>query len=446
MVEHQQGAEIRSVLMKKLLIVTYYWPPSGGGGVQRWLKFVKYLPNYGWEPVVYTPSNQNAPSHDLTLLKDVSSQTKIIRRKIWEPYFIYRWITGRKGSENLGASFASGKRSKPFIDNLANLARSNIFIPDSRKCWIKPSVAFLKKILPEQNIDVIVTTGPPHSLHLIGLQLKRTLHIKWVADFRDPWTDIDYFSQLKMTRWAKSKHLRLEKMVIENCDKVLCVSPSNKQRLLDKAIANVEVITNGFDYADRMQELVELDAKFSLVHIGTLMANRNPEVLWSVLNQLKEEIRDFKDDLQLKLIGETDVSIVDALKKHKLTPNTQIIPPIPHKEAIIAQKQAQALLVFINKTGDSKGMVTGKVFEYIMANRPILAIGPEDGDLAQILKDTNSGVISGFRDRDGLKKNITDFYRRYKANNLINQATNLASYSRKSLSKDLAEVLNDLVK
>ncbi len=431
--------------MKKVLVITYYWPPSGGGGVQRWLKFTKYLPEFGWEPIVYTPDNQNAPALDETLLHDISKKLKVIRKPIWEPYSLYRIFTRRKKNENLGASFASGKKSNLFIENASNWIRSNFFIPDARKFWIAPSVKFLKKYLKVHGIEVIVTTGPPHSMHLIGMKLKEMTGVKWLADFRDPWTDIDFYDQLKLTGWANKRHHHLERKVLQKADLVISVSESNKQQLLKKSDANIQVITNGFDERDFHDTSSKLDEEFTIAHIGTFMANRNPDVLWEVLSELISENKDFKVDFVLHLIGKTDAMILDVVNKKGLSNYLRITGAVTHKEAIQFQKNSQVLLITVNKTGDSKGMVTGKVFEYLVSGRPILAIGPEDGDLAKILKDTATGVISDFKNKIDLKENIQTFYREYKNKTLKVNPGNLDAYSRKNLTKKMAESLSALL-
>lgn len=430
--------------MKKVLVITYYWPPSGGGGVQRWLKFTKYLPGFGWQPIVYTPEFQNAPDYDQSLQKDISHELEVIKSPIWEPYSIYRFLTGRQKKENLGAAFASKQGGNKFIEGVSNWIRSNLFIPDARRFWIKPSIKLLKNYLTENHVDAIVTTGPPHSMHLIGLKLKELLGVKWIADFRDPWTDIDYFDELKLTNWAKRQHEQLEKKVIGNADLVVCVSSSNKQKLLDKADGNIKIITNGFDPDDDTGVPLKLDKKFSLAHIGTFMANRNPDVLWEVLQDLARENHEFQEDFELVLVGKVDAVILDAIAKCGLKKYVKSMGSVSHEKAVVFQKKSQLLLITVNKSGDSKGMVTGKIFEYLMSGRPILAIGPEDGDLANILKETNTGVISTFNNKSDLKKNIEAYYDQFKVGKLETRERNLKRYSRKSLTKNLVDLLNDL--
>ena len=413
--------------------------------MQRWLKFVKYLPKYGWKPIVYTPQVQNAPNYDQSLLRDIEQDLDVIRTPIWEPYSIYRFITGRKEKENLGAAFASSKGSNNFVEGISNWIRSNFFIPDARKFWIKPSIKFLSNYLRENPVDIVVTTGPPHSMHLIGLGIKKKLGLNWVADFRDPWTDIDFYNELKLTGWANRRHHILEKSVLENADLVISVSQSNRDKLRKKASSNIEVITNGYDPEDVEEVHVKLNDKFTIAHIGTFMENRNPLVLWTILAELVDEHADFASDFCLVLVGNTDTQIIKTIERHQLKDFLIYHQAVAHSEAVRFQKSSQVLLLSVNKSGDSKGMVTGKVFEYMISGRPILAIGPEDGDLAKILKETNTGVISDFENGKELKKNILYLYKNYKQGTLKTSSKNLSTYSREKLTGDLVGFFNQLI-
>ena len=201
---------------KKVLIITYYWPPSGGAGVQRWLKFVKYLPKFGWEPIVFTVQNGEYPVIDNSLVNDVSSNLQVIKSPIWEPYSVYKKLTGRKKEETINSGFLVESEKSKFIENIGKWIRGNFFIPDARKFWIKPSVKTLSNFLIKHPVDIIISSGPPHSSHLIAKKLKSKFNIPWVSDFRDPWTNIDYYKELKLTKWADQKHKVLEKDVLKN--------------------------------------------------------------------------------------------------------------------------------------------------------------------------------------------------------------------------------------
>ncbi|HKI88004.1 MAG TPA: hypothetical protein VKA38_03185, partial [Draconibacterium sp.] len=177
--------------MKRVLIITYYWPPSGGGGVQRWLKFVKYLPSNGWKPVVAVPENPEYPVIDLSLQEDVPKEAEIIKLPIWEPYGIFKKITGRKKEERVNTGLLFDEKKQTSIEKISLAIRGNFLIPDPRIFWVKPSIKRLKKLIPELNVEAIITTGPPHSVHLIGYRLNKIFGIPWIADLRDPWSNLD---------------------------------------------------------------------------------------------------------------------------------------------------------------------------------------------------------------------------------------------------------------
>lgn len=438
--------------MKKVLIITYYWPPGGGAGVQRWLKFVKYLRFFGWEPIVYTPENPENPVTDESLLKDIPQHLTVLKTKIFEPYDIYKIFVGRKKEEKINAGFLSEKKKPKFTEKIAVWIRGNLFIPDARKFWIRPSVKFLEEYLKKNKVDALVSTGPPHSMHLIALRLKQSLNIPWLADFRDPWTNIDYYEDLMLSKWADRKHHRLELQVLQRADGIVTVGETMKREfaclLKESGTARpsgIHVITNGYDEDDIYREKVELDKKFSLAHIGTLVPSRNPEILWTVLCALAAENPDFSLDLEIKFVGKVDFSVMESLKRKGLEKCVKRIDYLPHKEVIKIQQQSQVLLLLSNNTKNAKGILTGKFFEYLSAKRPILAIGAPDGDMAKILHDTNAGVISDFNDEKLLRKHLLFYYENYKKGELSGNGSAIEKYSRKELTASLSRLLDSLL-
>lgn len=285
---------------KKILIISYYWPPAGGPGVQRWLKFVKYLPDFAIEPHVYVPDNPTYPLLDEKLVDEVSNKAIIIKQPIFEPYGLASVFSKNK-TKKISSGIMPHQKKQSFVEKLLLWVRGNVFIPDARVFWVKPSVTFLKRYLKEHQIDTIITTGPPHSLHLIGLQLKKELNITWLADFRDPWTTIGYHKELKLSSWAARKHKALEKEVMNSCDQLMVTSPTTKIEFEAITTKSIEVITNGYDLEQVSKK--PLDEKFTLAHIGSLLSARNPIILWKALQELIAENRAFKEQFQLKLIG-----------------------------------------------------------------------------------------------------------------------------------------------
>ena len=431
--------------MKKVLIVTYYWIPSGGAGVQRWVKFTKYLRDFGWEPVIYTPENPEYPAIDYSFEKDIPSDIEVIKTPIWEPYDLYRNIMGKKG-ESINAGFISENKKSGWKDKLSIWIRGNFLIPDPRRFWIKSSVKFLSEYLKENRVDAIISTGPPHSMHLIALGVKKHFpDLPWLADFRDPWTNIDFYNELNLTFIADKIHHRLEKKVVRNTDCLVTVSQGWMNGFLAMKPKKTKVITNGFDAADIHVGDIEPDKKFSISHIGTLNAARNPKILWEVLGEMCNENAEFRADLQIQLIGKVDYSVTEQLKSAGLENQLNKIDYLPHQQAIEKQQSSQILLLLINQSANANGILTGKFYEYMASRRPILAIGPTNGDAAAVLNETQAGKMVDFDDKENTKKIVLEYYRLYKNEALTVQSNAIMQYSRKSLTGELSKTLNELI-
>lgn len=421
----------------KLLIITYYWPPSGGSGVQRWLKFTKYLREFGVEPVIYTVDNPKYAIEDVSLENEIPKGIETLRTPIFEPNSLLSIF----GSKNKKESAGFLNPNPSFFGKIMQYIRANYFIPDARKYWIKPSVKYLKNYLKENSIDAVVTTGPPHSLHLIGLELKKQTSIKWVSDFRDPWTEIDYFHQLPLTDRAKRKHQKLEEQVLRVSDKVIVIGKTMKENFL-KYTDKIEVITNGFDTKET-SDSKNLDAEFSITHVGMMNADRNPSALWQVLKEICDEDSSFKSNLKIRLIGKLANEVKENLNIFDDS-NLEFIDYLKHQEVNRYQVSTQILLLSINNVPSAKGIITGKIFEYLQAKRPILAIGPEDGDAAEILKKTNAGYIFGFENKAELKQHVLKLYKQYKEKKLVIESNDIQQYHRKNLTAKLATVIKTL--
>lgn len=435
--------------MKKVLILTYYWPPSGGAGVQRWLKFVKYMRHYGWEPVVYTVENGELPVVDDSLQKDVPDGVTVLKTPIWEPYSIYKKFIGRKKEDKINASFLNENKKAGLTEKISIWIRGNFFIPDARRFWIKPSIVYLSDYIAKNNIRHVISSGPPHSMHLIALGLKKKFgELKWIADFRDPWTNIDFYEKLMLSSFADKKHHRQELSVLMHADKVTSVGQTMNDEFAamyaqagGEETGKFNVITNGYDAADINLEGEIKDKKFSVAHIGTLVKDRNPEVLWKVLSKLVKENTEFKKQLEIKLVGKIDLYVKEQIIFYGLDRFVNKIEYLPHDEVIREQQRSRVLLLLVNDTKNAKGILTGKFFEYMASGAPILAIGPVDGDLAKIMKDTNSGLISGFDDEKALKKNIEAYFR---GETITRNEVAISKYSRQELTRVLCTLLDGL--
>lgn len=418
----------------KVLIITYYWPPAGGSGVQRWLKFVKYLQGFNIQPIVYTISNPRYPTIDDSLLNEIPENIEVLKHPIWEPTDLLFWK--REFQQEGGISNASKNSFLSFI-------RGNFFIPDPKLFWIKPSVKYLQSYLNKNDVDVIISTGPPHSMHLIAEKLHQKNDVKWLADFRDPWSDIYYNKDFKELSFVKNRNKKLEKSVLKKADCVLTVSNALKKEF-SKYANRVEVVTNGFDDDFLEPSKVLLDEKFTISYIGLLPKQSNPENLFRVLQVLCSQHKDFEKDLQLNFIGDISDVVKTAVYNNKLKENTRFIDYVDHTKAIEYQQKAQVLLLLIPNVKKCKGILTGKLFEYLSAKRPILAIGPEDGDLADVIEDTNAGIIVDFDNDDKLSSEILKLYHQYKKGNLEVDSKNTNKYHRKELTKKVAFIINSL--
>jgi glycosyltransferase involved in cell wall biosynthesis len=435
--------------MKKVLVITYYWPPAGGAGVQRWLKFVKYMRDFGWEPIVYTAENGEMPVVDESLQKDVPSGLTVLKTPIWEPYSIYKKFIGRKKEDKINASFLSENKKTGLAEKISVWVRGNFFIPDARRFWIKPSIRYLQEYIKQHNIRYVISTGPPHSMHLIALGLKRlNPGIKWIADFRDPWTNIDFYEKLMLSAPADKKHHAQELSVLRQADLVLSIGESMSREFEeicrkagDASNDKFKVITNGFDTDDVTDKALEKDEKFSIAHIGTLVKDRNPEVLWKVLQKLTREQAGFRSRLQIKLVGKVDIHVKEQMEQFGLSPFVTKIDYLPHDQVIAEQQRSGVLLLLVNQTKNAKGILTGKFFEYLASTAPILAIGPVDGDLARIMARTGGGLISDFNDEAGLEANILAYF---KGQAPAKNQEEIASYSRRELTRQLCGLLDNL--
>ncbi|MEP3836544.1 MAG: glycosyl transferase family 1 [Algibacter sp.] len=423
---------------KKTLIITYYWPPAGGPGVQRWLKFVKYLPDFNIDPIVFIPENPNYPIVDKSLKLEVSDSATIIKYPISEPY---KWagLFSKKSSNTISKGIISNEKEQSLIEKVMLFVRGNFFIPDARVGWVKPSVSFLADYIKKENIESIITTGPPHSVHLIGLELKQRLDVNWLADFRDPWTTIGYHKQLKLMPSSAAKHKALEKQVLNTTDQIIVTSFTTKKEFQALTNKPIEVITNGYD--NEAQIDFNMDSRFTLSHIGSLLSKRNPEIFWQVLKDLVAENSSFAKNLQLNFVGFVSNKVLDSIKNHGLSDYINNIGYVSHKEAVRYQKQSQILLLIEIDSEDTKCIVPGKLFEYMVSNRPIVAIGPKESDVQKIIQETNTGHYFNYDHYDSLKRIILEHYKAFRNNELQSHPIGLQKYHRKALTKSLANLL-----
>ncbi|PHS67902.1 MAG: glycosyl transferase family 1 [Flavobacterium sp.] len=433
-------AEDCSLKTSSVLVITYYWPPAGGPGVQRWLKFTTYFREFGIEPTVYIPENPHYPLLDESLLSEIPEGITIIKQPIKEPYGFAKMFSKKKTKQVSSGIITNKKQS--ILEKIMLWIRGNFFIPDARVGWVKPSVTYLEKYISENKIDTIITTGPPHSLHLVGMQLKEKTNVKWLADFRDPWTTIHYHNSLRLSKNSQKKHKDLEQKVLNKADQIVVTSQNTKNEFSLLTKKPISVITNGYEASDNIH--TQLDTQFTLVHIGSLLSNRNPEILWKVFSEITNSNTGFKTDLQIKLVGIVGDEIIESIQKYGLTENCEIVGYVSHQEAIQFQHNAQVLLLVEMDTPETKAIIPGKLFEYLAARRPVIALGPDGSDVETILTETNSGNYFLYSEEEKLKTQILTYYEKFKESNLVSESKNITKYSRRELTNRMSELLLNL--
>ncbi len=437
--------------MKRVLVITYYWPPTGGSGVQRWVKFARYLPSEGWQPVIYTPENPEQLAVDHSLEKEIPEEAEIIKTHITEPYELYKKFLRRSGHGKEAVEVNPvNAQNKSLAQKVAMWVRGNFFRPDPRCMWIRPSVKYLKKYLEEHPVDLIVSTGPPQSMHLIGRRLAKETGLPWIADFRDPWTKIFYFKHLSMTRATERWHHKMEKKVLDDATVVVAVSPLVQKEFQEVTKTPVELITNGFDESDYPETNASEsaggpDKDFTVTHTGLFAADGNPTVLWDVLAEKCTEDSDFRKHLKIKLIGKTDIQIIRSIKDAGLKDNLIDLGYQPHEVAVDEQRKASLLILPLRKEPEYKAVLPGKLFEYIASRRPVLGIGQPDGAMAMIMDSTKTGTVLDWNDREAVGRFIDRCWCDHCKGTLTVEGTYISQFTRRNLTRRMAELFDRIV-
>ncbi len=440
------------LFMKRVLIISYYWPPTGGSGVQRWVKFAKYLPQEGWQPVVYTPDNPEQLAVDTTLEKEIPSEVEVIKTRILEPYGFYKNFLKKSGHSKEAVEVNPvNAQNKSLFQKTAMWIRGNFFLPDPRCLWIRPSVKFLKKYLDEHPVDLIVSTGPPQSMHIIGMKLAAKTGLPWIADFRDPWTKIFYFKHLSMTKATERWHKKMEKKVLDRATRVVAVSPLVQQEFQAMTQTPVELITNGFDECDFGEARSDFaaggpDKNFTITHTGLFAADGNPTVLWDVLADKCSQSPEFKKLLKIKLIGKTDIQITDAIKAVGLEESLIDLGYQPHDKAIEQQRNASLLILPLRKEPEYKAVLPGKLFEYLASWRPVLGIGQPDGAMSMILNQTKTGIVLEWNDKASLGRFIDLCWNNHLKGELTVEDADISQFTRRNLTRRMAELFEKVTK
>ena len=421
---------------KKVLILTYYWPPSGGSGVQRWMYFAKHLKSLGWEPIVVTVDEEKASYGvlDESLNQEVDG-IRVIKTSTREPLQLYSRLT--TGSKKKGIPQGEVKRKSVF-GKLSAFIRGNFFIPDARIGWVPFALKAARKIVAKEQITTIITTGPPHSSHLIGLQLQKEFKVNWFADFRDPWSDVFYNKDLYRRSRAVSKDLKLELQVLQAAQGIITtVGGRLHESLIEKAPAQkFYALPNGFDSELMNRVTVEKNHHYlHVVYTGLLTHNQPYKGVFKILNDLSAT-----QPIKLSLAGNIAPDIINEIKISFPKIDAIFHGYLSHKEAVGLMKSANLLINFIF-IGAQTQMISGKILEYIATEIPILSIGNPDSEAAKFLEQGTAAVML---DQSNLKEMrlFIDTVISQK-DTLYNEFPSLEKWSREALTKRLIEeILN----
>ncbi|HTL80339.1 MAG TPA: glycosyltransferase family 4 protein [Bacteroidia bacterium] len=431
--------------MKRLLIVTYYWPPSGGAGVQRWVKLSRYFAEKGVEVHVVTvdPGKGSYALMDPTLQNDVHPSVKVHRTDTFEPFGIYKAITGKKQIPFGG--FANEDKEKiKFSQKFTRFVRGNMFLPDARVGWNKYAYRECAKIIEKEKIDAVITTSPPHSTQLVGLKLKKKFGIKWLADLRDPWTDIYYYDKLYLTSWARSRDAEMERKVLETADEVVVVSDEIKRNLAEKVKLkskdSIHVVPNGFDVNDfKNVKRSHEEKKLIISYTGTLTNDYRIDAFLSAIKRLLV----LHPEFFLHITGSFPESVREAIRS-AAGDHVKFLPHVAHHEAVEQMCAADILLLVIPEAKGNKGILTGKLFEYLASYKPIICIGPVDGDAARIIATCSSGKTFSYEDGTGMEKYLEEIATEWKRTGSTSSGIKLLidKYSREMQATQMLELLN----
>lgn len=435
--------------MKNLLVIAYYFPPSGGPGVQRVLKHIKYLREFGWNPIVFTVRNAQYPAFDYSLLDEVPKDIKVIRSKIIEPYDVYRFFTGKKKGISIDVNTIKNENQKiNWKEKVAEFIRSTFFIPDARIGWYFSSKKELKKLILENKFDAVYSSSPPYTCSLIARYVHKKFSIPWIAGFRDPWTD--FISSPK--RWFLPKNIDkyLEKSVFATSNFVECAWEGIIKDALKKYpdLEKTKFIhnPNGFDSSDYPTIYRTENEKFTLTYTGSMYGRRNPEALFKAINLLIDENKINREEFLIRLIGRFGDEIFEMIDNSGFKNSIEVIPYLPHSESLQYLLKSDSLLLIVDESKESEEIVPGKVYEYLGTLIPLLVIAPEKSAISDLITETGAGLLAHQSDVVQIAKNFRILYENWKAGHKLETFNPVAikKYERKESARNLAKILDRL--
>ena len=416
------------MINNKLLIISYYWPPSGGSGVQRWLNFSNILVKNGWDITVFTAEKANYPITDNRLEQTVDESIKVFRVPILEPAGFFK----TNNTDNV--------KSLSFFQRIILWIRANLFFPDSRMFWIKNVTNQATKYIKQNNIDCLITTAPPFSTHVIGLNIKKNTNIKWVSDFRDPWVDFFQFKLLPMSSFIRNKHSKFENKCLNFADAIITTSPSLTKTYSLKN-SNSYTLTNGFN---SIIDNKETD-KFLMMYSGVMKSIQNPKSFWKILKEICLENQNFSDDLLVRFIGNFDKEIVNNNDIKLIESKIKFEKYLEKSKLDIEMSKAKVLILSSVNLNTVNNIIPGKLFYYFSFKRPILAFSKLNSDVSDIISRTSTGKVFDYSNEVDLKKYILELYSNYKTKKNNFKPKGIALFTYDNLSKSLDDLLKNTI-
>lgn len=436
--------------MKKVLIVTYFWPPAGGPGVQRVLKIVKFLPKFGWQPIILTVANGEYPALDNTLAKNIPSICKVYKTRTFEPFGLYKKFVGIKTDQHIPTAVLS-EANVSLKKKIANWIRLNLFVPDAKIGWKYFAVKEGLKIIENEKPDIIFSSSPPPTVHLIANQLAEKTKIKWVADFRDPWTDIHYYENQSRLNFIEKLDKELEFKVLQKADKVTCISKLDIEEDFGKKTDSYKCVNipNGYDEEDFISLNTGRTNKniFTMLHLGAVNNERNPIGLFDAIKKLKESGFIDSTIFKFNFVGKVEPVIRDTVERFAINDLINFVDYIPHQQALKYIEETSMLVLLITNSKKNRRILPGKTFEYLRAQKFILALGPVDGEVSRIIKEVNSGIVIDYNNsetiEDILKQQFNSWHKDLA--DYISSKDEIQKYSRENLTKDLVGIFDNLI-
>lgn len=434
-------------MAKKVLVVTYRFPPQQSPGAVRFMGLGKYLPEFGWTPVFLTPALPGEPKGDYNVVETVlpKRRTELVKEKIGlAPKDSFQeQMRGQLGDTSDDPGPVNSNRSIDPVGWVSRNAKSIITYPDNLVTWKPYATEAGKEVLRTQDIDAIISGSKPETGHLIGKELQEFSGLPWIADFRDLWSQNHYHKYGQLRQWMDK---RVEKKTLKNADALVSVSEPLSKKLSKLHDKKAYAIPNGFDLDEFGRR--ELTSDFTITYTGQFYrGKRDPELLFTATSELIEEGKIDRENIRVRIYGEKENWIKKLSQNYDLNEVVVQKGRIPRDEVLKKQKESQILLLLQWNHPDENGIYPAKVFEYLAANRPTLAIGgPSDSVISNLLSETNAGWHTN--EKESVREILINSYKEYKEDGYVDYEANMEvveNYSQKKMCERFANVLDDII-